>query len=49
MSPRAAATPELRFRLTGHKFVAVHKGYTHLELATLKQAIRRLPNLPKTA
>ena len=40
--------PELRMKLTGHKSAAVHKGYTHLELATLKQAIRKLPNLPKT-
>ena len=44
----AGVAPELRMKLTGHKSAAVHKGYTHLELATLKQAIRKLPNLPKT-
>ena len=44
----AGVAPELRMKLTGHKSAAVHQGYTHLELATLKQAIRKLPNLPES-
>lgn len=32
-------------KLTGHKSDTVHKGYTHLELGTLKKAIEKLPGL----
>jgi integrase len=41
----AGVSPELRMKLTGHKSAAVHKGYTHLELETLKTAIKKLPSL----
>lgn len=42
----AGVAPELRMKLTGHKSAAVHKGYTHLELETLRKAIGKLPSLP---
>ena len=42
----AGIAPELRMKLTGHKSAAVHNGYTHLELETLRNAIGKLPNLP---
>lgn len=42
----AGVAPELRMKLTGHKSASVHKGYTHLELETLRQAMGKLPNLP---
>jgi integrase len=42
----AGVVPELRMKLTGHRSSAVHKGYTHLELETLRQAIEKLPSLP---
>lgn len=32
-------------KLTGHKSAAIHKGYTHLEMKTLKKAIKKLPGL----
>lgn len=32
-------------KLTGHKSAEVHWGYTHLELETLKEAIKKLPRL----
>jgi hypothetical protein len=41
----AGVSPELRMKLTGHKSAEVHRGYTHLELDTLKEAIRKLPRL----
>jgi integrase len=43
----AGVAPELRMKLTGHKSAAVHKGYTHLELETLRKAIGKLPSLPE--
>lgn len=43
----AGVAPELRMKLTGHKSAAVHKGYTHLELETLRSAIGKLPSLPE--
>src|SRR5207253_2054282 len=36
---------ETRMLLTGHTTVAVNRDYTHLELAKLKTAINKLPNL----
>ncbi len=39
-------SPELRMKLTGHKSAEIHRGYTHLELETLKEAIKKLPGLP---
>jgi integrase len=41
----AGVSPELRMKLTGHKSVAIHTGYTHLEMATLMDAIKKLPRL----
>jgi integrase len=41
----AGVTPELRMKLTGHKSAEIHRGYTHLEMDTLKDAIKKLPGL----
>jgi integrase len=41
----SGVSSELRMRLTGHKSAAVHLGYTHLELETLRGAINALPRL----
>ena len=41
----AGVSPELRMKLTGHKSAEVHRGYTHLELKTLKTALGKLPGL----
>jgi hypothetical protein len=32
-------------KLTGHKSAEFPRGYTHLELETLKDAIKKLPGL----
>jgi len=32
-------------KLTGHISAEIQRGYTHLELETLKDAIKKLPNL----
>jgi integrase len=42
----AGVSPELRMKLTGHKSAEIHRGYTHLELETLREAIKKLPGLP---
>jgi hypothetical protein len=34
-----------RTELTGHKSAEIHRGYTHLELETLKDVIKKLPKL----
>lgn len=41
----AGVAPELRMKLTGHKSEAMHRGYTHHELETLRSAVGRLPAL----
>ena len=41
----AGVSPELRMKLTGHKSAEIHRGYTHLEMETLKDAIKKLPGL----
>jgi integrase len=41
----AGVAPELRMKLTGHKTEAIHQGYTHHELETLRAAITKLPSL----
>ena len=41
----AGVAPELRMKLTGHKTEAIHAGYTHHELETLREAIAKLPTL----
>jgi len=40
----AGVAPELRMKLTGHKSAKVHGGYTHLEMDTLRTAIKKLPS-----
>jgi hypothetical protein len=32
-------------KLTGHKSAEIHRGYTHLEMETLKTALEKMPNL----
>jgi integrase len=44
----AGVTPELRMKLTGHKSVAVHRGYSHHEMKTLADAIAKMPGLGET-
>lgn len=41
----ADVAPEVRMKLTGHSSDAVHRGYTHHELATLRSAVEKLPSL----
>lgn len=41
----AGVAPELRMKLTGHKSEAMHAGYTHHELETLRAAVGKLPGL----
>lgn len=43
----AGVPPELRMKLTGHKSVAVHGGYTHHELKALSAALAKLPGANK--
>jgi len=43
----AGVAPELRMKLTGHTTEAVHRGYTHHELETLRGAIAKLPDVTK--
>jgi hypothetical protein len=32
-------------KLTGHKSAEIDRGYTHIEMETLKEALLKLPNL----
>ena len=41
----AGVSPELRMKLTDSKSAEVHRGYTHLEMDTPKQAMAKLPSL----
>lgn len=41
----AGVAPELRMKLNGHSSEAVHRGYTHHQLATLRDAVTKLPSL----
>ena len=41
----ADVAPEVRMKLTGHSSDAVHRGYTHHELETLRKAVKKLPSL----
>jgi integrase len=41
----ANVAPELRMKLTGHSSEAIHRGYTHHELATLRSAVEKLPSV----
>jgi integrase len=41
----AGVPSELRMKLTGHLSEAAHRGYTHHELQTLKNAVAKLPSL----
>ena len=42
----AGIAPELRMKLTGHQSAAIHQGYTHLEMETLRAAVGKLAGLP---
>jgi integrase len=44
----ANVAPELRMKLTGHSSAAIHRGYSHHELAILREAILKLPGLQKS-
>ncbi len=41
----AGVPEEVRMKLTGHTTKAVHRGYTHHELETLRTAVGKLPSL----
>ena len=41
----AGVAPELRMKLTGHTTEAAHRGYTHLEMESLRAAIGKLPTI----
>jgi integrase len=43
----AGVSPELRMKLTGHKTEEIHRGYTHHELESLRNAVEKLPALGK--
>jgi hypothetical protein len=40
---------KLFMKLTGHKSAEIHRGYTHLEMETLKGALAKLPGLNQSA
>jgi len=40
----AEVSSELRMKLTGHSSEAVHRSYTHHELALLRSAIAKIPS-----
>jgi site-specific recombinase XerD len=44
----AGIPAELRMKLTGHRSLGEHLGYTHLELSALRGAIEALPHLSTT-
>ena len=44
----AGVREELRMALTGHTTRDVHQGYTHHELASLRDAVSLLPRIPTT-
>lgn len=39
----AGVSAEIRMKFTGHSSLAVHAGYTHTELSTLREALEKLP------
>ena len=41
----AGVPEEVRMKLTGHSSKDIHRGYTHLELETLRQAIGTIPSI----
>lgn len=43
----AGVPEEIRMKLTGHKSVAMHKGYTHHEVETLRSALNKLPAIAR--
>jgi integrase len=43
----AGVSQEVRMKLTGHTTVAVNSNYTHHEMATLSNAVSKLPRLSK--
>lgn len=42
-------SPKLRMKMAGHKSAEIHRGYTHLEMETLKCALAKLPGLNQSA
>jgi len=44
----AGVAPELRMKLTGHTTEAVHRGYTHHELESLRAVIAKLPTIAQS-
>jgi integrase len=44
----ARVPADLRMQLTGHKSAEIHRVYTHLELAALRNAIKALPRIEGT-
>ena len=45
----AGVAPEMRMSITGHSTNEAHQGYTHLELAPMREAVDRMPSLPRKA
>ncbi len=45
----AGVSEELRMKLTGHKSKAVHRAYTHHEVATLRNAVGLVPSVPRAS
>jgi integrase len=45
----AGVSADVRMKLTGHKSIDVHRRYTHVEMAPLRQAISTLPSLRSDA
>ena len=43
----AGVAAELRMKITGHSSAAVHRGYTHMERKTLREAMAKLPGLDR--
>ena len=41
----AGVSSEVRMKLTGHTTEAVHRGYTHHEIETLRNAVAKIPSL----
>lgn len=41
----ARISADVRMKLTGHKSLGIHQGYTHMELKGLREAVDALPRL----
>lgn len=49
MLANAGVSEELRMKLTGHSSRSVHTGYTHFEVAALKNAVTAIPTFQEQA